>query len=449
MMKKTAGKTGRDGMERRAGLWIVSLVIGFQVAGLILFSIATPVPVEAKTFTVNSTDDAVDEDFGDGSCATAGGECTLRAAIQQANALAGADTIKLKAGLYVLTLAGASENDCATGDLDITENLTLIGVGEKKTFINGEKLDRVFHIIAGISVTMTDMTIQNGLAADDGSGDVNNARGGGILNESASTLTLKGITLSNNAASGGVTSSGGGIYNSGTLTITKSLLSNSTLSNNAAWGGSGGVAGGAVYNNGTLKVKATTIFNNIAMGPGDGYGGGIMNYSNVEIKQSIVSNNTVSVQGSYGEGGGINNNGTTTIIDSTISNNTAQGVFGDGGGIANGGDLTITTSVISSNIALAPHAGGAGIATFWGNVVITGSTLSNNAASGVSGNPGRGGGIFLGEYTAVTLQGASKILRNFASDAGGGICYGGAGSGSISADSTVAKNIPDDIYPTQ
>ena len=70
-------------------------------------------------------------------------------------------------------------------------------------------------------------------------GDVNNVNGGGILNESASTLTLKGITLSNNAASGGVNSSGGGIHNSGTLTITKSILSNSTVSNNAALGGSG------------------------------------------------------------------------------------------------------------------------------------------------------------------------------------------------------------------
>ena len=169
-MKKATSKTGRDGMERRAGLWVVLLVVGFQVAGLVLFSIATPLPVEANTFTVNSTDDAVDEDFGDGSCATAGGECTLRAAIQQANALAGADTIKLKAGLYTLTLAGSSENDGATGDLDITEDLTLIGAGAKKTFINDGQLDRVFHIIGGISVTITDMTIQNGLATDDGYG---------------------------------------------------------------------------------------------------------------------------------------------------------------------------------------------------------------------------------------------------------------------------------------
>ena len=432
-------------MERRAGLWVVLLVVGFQVAGLVLFSIATPLPVEANTFTVNSTDDAVDEDFGDGSCATAGGECTLRAAIQQANALAGADTIKLKAGLYTLTLTGASENDCATGDLDITEDLTIIGAGAKKTFINGGKLDRVFHIIGGISVTMTDMTIQNGLATDDGYGDMNYVIGGGILNESgSSTLTLKGITLSHNTVSGGVNSRGGGIYNSGTLRITKSLLSNSTLFDNAASGGSSAVAGGAIFNNGgTLTIKATTIFNNIISGPNNGYGGGISNYAFLETRQSTISNNTVSVQGEYGSGGGIYSNGSLTVMHSTISNNTTQGVNGNGGGIDNGGEVTITTSIISGNIARGPFARGGGIASFFGNVVITGSTLSYNAASGTWGG---GGGIYLGD-NPLTVRNESKIVRNFASDVGGGICYGGVGTGSVSTDSIVAKNIPDDIYP--
>jgi hypothetical protein len=174
----------------------------------------------------------------------------------------------------MLAIEGGLENACATGDLDITGDLTIIGAGSKKTFINGGKLDRVFHVMGAISVTMTDMTVQNGLAADDGSVDVNNARGGGILNESASPLTLKGVTLSNNAASGGVSSNGGGIHNSGTLTITRSILSNSTVCNNAALGG--GVAGGGIFNSaGTLKIRATTIFNNVAIGSNDGYGGGI------------------------------------------------------------------------------------------------------------------------------------------------------------------------------
>jgi len=351
----------------------------------------------------------------------------------------------------MLTIAGISENVCATGDLDITDDLTITGTGAKNTFINGGQLDRVFHVIDplldGISVTITDMTIENGVATDDGYGDMNYVIGGGILNESgSSTLTLKGITLSHNTASGGVDGRGGGIYNSGTLRITKSLVSNSTLFDNAASGGSSAVAGGAIYNNaGTLTIKATTIFNNIVSGPNNGYGGGISNYAFLETRQSTISNNTVSVQGEYGSGGGIYSNGSLTVMHSTISNNTTQGVNGNGGGIDNGGEVTITTSIISGNIARGPFARGGGIVSFFGNVVITGSTLSYNAASGTWGG---GGGIYLGD-NPLTVRNESKIVRNFASDVGGGICYGGVGTGSVSADSIVAKNIPDDIYPTQ
>ena len=62
-------------------------------------------------------------------CATAGGDCTLRAALQEANALAGDDIIVLPAGAYILTIVGAGENNVATGDLDIRENLTITGAG--------------------------------------------------------------------------------------------------------------------------------------------------------------------------------------------------------------------------------------------------------------------------------------------------------------------------------
>src|SRR2546425_8188017 len=72
----------------------------FGVAGLLLGS----APVLAATFTVDSTLDAVDAAPGDGVCATSGGQCSLRAAIQEANALAGPNTIELPAGTYVLTI---------------------------------------------------------------------------------------------------------------------------------------------------------------------------------------------------------------------------------------------------------------------------------------------------------------------------------------------------------
>ena len=56
-----------------------------------------------------------------------------RAAIQEANALTGADVIQVPAGVFTLNIAGAGEDASATGDLDITEDLTLIGAGAAST----------------------------------------------------------------------------------------------------------------------------------------------------------------------------------------------------------------------------------------------------------------------------------------------------------------------------
>src|SRR6185436_6961472 len=63
----------------------------------------------AATFTVNSTDDAPDALAGDGVCATSNGSCTLRAAIQEANALSGLDTIAfaIGAGAQTINLSSA------------------------------------------------------------------------------------------------------------------------------------------------------------------------------------------------------------------------------------------------------------------------------------------------------------------------------------------------------
>src|SRR6266404_8283088 len=95
--------------------------------GRFLFTLASLLlavaPAAAAMFTVNDTADAVDAVLGDGTCATAGGTCPLRAAIQEANALPGPDTIMVPAGTYLLTVGGAAarcEDAAAQGDLDIT-----------------------------------------------------------------------------------------------------------------------------------------------------------------------------------------------------------------------------------------------------------------------------------------------------------------------------------------
>jgi CSLREA domain-containing protein len=64
----------------------------------------------ALTFTVTSTADSTDANVGDGTCLAVGGGCTLRAAVQEANANPAADVIQLPAGTYAITLAPQGDN---------------------------------------------------------------------------------------------------------------------------------------------------------------------------------------------------------------------------------------------------------------------------------------------------------------------------------------------------
>src|SRR2546421_12762202 len=87
-----------------------------------------------RTFTVNTTADAVDINPGDGICATAAevGPCSLRAAIMEANHQTGGLTkIVIPASVtpYVLTIAPAFDDDETTGDLNITRATTIEGAG--------------------------------------------------------------------------------------------------------------------------------------------------------------------------------------------------------------------------------------------------------------------------------------------------------------------------------
>ena len=98
--------------------------------------------------------DGVDVAHGDGVCATAAATCSLRAAVQEANALVGADIIVLPAGTYPLTLSGPGEDAAATGDLDISEDLTIDGAGAAVTIVDGRAEDRVFDIAQSDSITV-------------------------------------------------------------------------------------------------------------------------------------------------------------------------------------------------------------------------------------------------------------------------------------------------------
>ena len=113
------------------------------------------------TFVVDDLNDAVDATPGDGSALTVGGTTTLRAAIQEANALAGDDIIQLPAGIIQLLLFGSAENASATGDLDISSNLTIEGISAAGSIIEVNDIDRGFDLQSGVTVTLRNLTLQN------------------------------------------------------------------------------------------------------------------------------------------------------------------------------------------------------------------------------------------------------------------------------------------------
>src|SRR6266704_5458625 len=132
-----------------------------RIALLAFASLIAPVLASlgrAATFTVDTTLDVVDTLPGDGVCATAAGTCSLRAAVQESDALPGADTIVLPAGIYPLTIAGSSNNSPNSGDLDISENLAIVGAGARTTIIDGNRIDRLFDVRNPVPVSISGVT---------------------------------------------------------------------------------------------------------------------------------------------------------------------------------------------------------------------------------------------------------------------------------------------------
>jgi CSLREA domain-containing protein len=304
----------------------------------------SPIFAWAATFTTNSTADTADVSAGDGICETAPGNgvCTLRAALQEANALAGADTINVAAGTYVLT----------AGELQIGSDMTIAGAGAATTIIDGNANGSVFRG-GSTAVGISGLTIQNG------SVDASTL-GGGISLFAGSNASLTDVVVQNNSAG-----EGGGIYSSNVnLTLTRvAVLNNSTKTSAMS---SQFKLGGGIYHSGAiLTIVDSTIRGNSAVSAG-----GLFNMGTATVVGSTISGNTATNDDpllNSGEGGGgiVNGSGsagTLTITNSTISGNRAHGHFG---GIYNAnGSITLNSTTISANVAdfnADGHGNGGGI----------------------------------------------------------------------------------------
>ena len=172
-------------------------------------------------------------------------------------------------GTYILTLPGAEEEAAATGDLDITDDITIIGFDTRQTIIDGGGADRVFEINADVTETIRTLWVRNGSALN----------GGGIQN--AGNPTLSDVLIRENTAVSSATANGGGGENSGTLGLLSSEVEfNTTTGSDAGLNNTGGltitdstlrqntadVSGGGINQSsaGTLTISASTISENAA-----------------------------------------------------------------------------------------------------------------------------------------------------------------------------------------
>lgn len=386
--------------------------------------LATPRLALAADFTVNTTTDTVDTAPGNGTCADASNQCSLRAAIMEANALSGADTITLAGTTYQLSITGRGENAGATGDLDITAGeLTLFGAGiggeSLTTIINGNGIDRVFDLFTDSTVTMYRVAIMGGDSQDALSTESAVGDGGGGIRAWEATLALREVVLQNNRS----VTQGGGLsftYNRfGRPKLTTLTIANSTLTHNEAGINGGGliVGGGAtahIVNNdiisNTARAKSTSGINRYGGGGlyvGAGYtpiGGDLLN-TTVYLTQTAFSDNLTSDRNNNlisgaAWGGAIHLEvSVVAISQSTFQDNAAEGDFG-GAIYSDDARLTVTDSTFEHNRVLSE---GGAIAT--GSVRFTdirNSTFVNNQAveealgggGAVSGRGQESGGFF-------------------------------------------------------
>lgn len=437
-------------------IYVVTLLPGLMLALIWLMSTKATI-VHASTFAVNSTADAVDVNPGNGVCATSTNVCTLRAAIQETNALAGDDVITLPAGTYTLAITGENEEDAATGDLDIHGNVTINGSTANTTIIDGGAIDRVFDIRSPYDVTFTKLTIQNGKANDtqifkfgggairgggnivldgvvlQGNHAVNGNVGGAILifgNPNGTSLNIKNSTISGNTAEGG----SGAIDHNLSRDNTSIIIENSTLSNNTS-GGFGGAIGSPL---GTLKLTNVQLVNNAATRSG---GALVIGYSGSDGMQVDITG-TVFQQNSTQEYGagivGFSNNTTLNITNTTFISNTATSWGGAMymSGLTN--TLSIATSTFSQN-----SSGASG-----GALSITGTATGNITNSTFSGNQAAySGGAVYGDSPSTQLRFRNVTIAYNVADSdingsgdGGGLMINNAAS-FIFTNSLIANNI--------
>lgn len=336
----------------------LSWCLAFTMAALV--GLATT-PARAERFVVDANQDQPDANPGDGQCNNGTNSCTLRAAIQEANALPNVDgqpdRIIIEPASYFLN-EGRNEDFAAIGDLDIREDVRIENAecentscpvaAQQALVISAEGKGRIFELLAGAKLTLRGLTLTKGDATKEV--DACSGNGGAICSFYGGGLVVQNCILDGNKAVGG-----GAIFGGVTM-------SGATVRNNEATARGGGIDVsvrtdvGSVYES---AVSGSRFSGNKAQN-----GGGALSVSAgapLTLKQSAIGDGNLAgrladtakgISEIPADGGGLQVRGdatAVTVINSTFNANTATR---DGGGIAlAGGTLTLSYVTIAANTA--------------------------------------------------------------------------------------------------
>ena len=376
------------------------LTVGFLLTALNFSALYA----QDVTFIVTSSSDdanARDANPGDGTCADDNGRCTLRAAVDEANASDGQNvTIVLpgllpgsNTGTYTLTRVAPNvnsntyENDNAYGDLDLNgsfKSLALLGTGTPGPTITVSPNDRILDIVDGGMVTIERIHFNGGTARAGNDGNPDNSEDYGINGEDgANGGALRvgsgfNVRIDQCTFSGNFTQSGGnGVAPASSIELI-----------DGGNGGSGG-NGGAIYVAAQSKVD---VYRSTFTGNGTGDGGSpASGQSNGEPAQGGRG-------GNGGNGGAIYADGSVTLYSCTIVANTCGDPSGGANGVNGGERGEAGEGGSGGGLALARFVDGAvqsqGKALLWNTILAdnaAGDDNQNGPQPGIDFYDGNGG----------------------------------------------------------